>query len=288
VSSARRIALGWLVVTASLLAQLRSASASGPLSPAEIRRIGIEQRLDEQLPLDLFFRDEAGQPVRLSEAFGERPVILAFVYYQCPMLCSQVLHGLLVALKTLSFDAGKDYTVLALSFDPTEQAGVAAQKRASTLERYGRPGAEPGFRFFTGDAPAIDRVTEAAGFRYEYDEQLGQYAHGSAIMVLTPEGRLARYFYGTEYSPRDLRFALVEASDGRIGSPTDDLMLLCYRYDPQTGTYSAAAVNAVRVGGVLTALALAAFVGTSLRRERRRLRAAALGKRRAPAEGGAP
>jgi protein SCO1/2 len=253
------------------------------LAPAALRAIGIEQRIGERVPMDVVLADEHGRRAPLASHFGERPVVLVFHYTDCPMLCSLVLHGLTMSLKTLALDAGRDFDVLAVSFDPGERPERAAAQRTKLLERYGRAGAETGIRFLTGDEDAIARLASAVGFRYAWDPALRQYAHPAAIMVLTPEGRVARYFYGSEYPPRDLRLALVEASAGGLGRLTDELLLLCYRYDPHTGRYSASALGAVRLGGAATLGLVAAFVGASLWRERRRRS----GRRVPPAPSGA-
>jgi protein SCO1/2 len=239
-------------------------------TPAELRDVGVTQRLDEPLPLDLTFRDEAGERVQLGDYFGDRPVILSLVYYECPMLCTLVLNGLLRALRALAFDVGEEFEVLTVSFDPRETPSLAAAKKENYVAEYGRPDAARGWHFLTGEEAAIETLTRSVGFRYRYDEEKQQYAHAAAIVVITPQGKIARYFYGVEYSPRDLRFALIEASEERIGSPVDQLLLYCYQYDPTTGRYSAAVMNIIRVGGVLTVLAVAAFVLRSARRERRK------------------
>ncbi len=224
-----------------------------------LRHVGIEQRLNEPVPLDLVFRDETGRDVRLGDYFGKRPVILVLAYYKCPMLCNQVLNGLLGSLQKLAFDAGSQFEVVTVSFDPRETAPLAAAKKATYVEQYGRPGAGAGWHFLTGEEAAIRRLAIAVGFRYVYDPKLDQFAHASGIMVLTPSGKLARYFYGIDYKPRDLRLGLVEASANQIGSPADRLLLLCYHYDPTTGEYSAAVMGSLRVAGLLTLLALAVF-----------------------------
>jgi protein SCO1/2 len=239
-------------------------------TPAELRDVGVTQRLDEPLPLDLTFRDEAGERVQLGDYFGDRPVLLSLVYYECPMLCTLVLNGLLRALRALAFDVGEEFEVLTVSFDPRETPSLAAAKKENYVAEYGRPDAARGWHFLTGEEAAIETLTRSVGFRYRYDEEKQQYAHAAAIVVITPQGKIARYFYGVEYSPRDLRFALIEASEERIGSPVDQLLLYCYQYDPTTGRYSAAVMNIIRVGGVLTVLAVAAFVLRSARRERRK------------------
>jgi protein SCO1/2 len=268
-----RAGLSITLLAASLLALPAAAQANGPAAPyPPPPSINVEQRIDQKIPLDLEFRDEKGAPVRLGAYFGSRPVVLALVYYGCPMLCGQVLSGVLTSVKTLPMDVGEAFDVVVVSFDPKEGHELAAAKKAAFVERYKRPTGEQGWHFLTGDAPSIERLTDAVGFRYEYDAKQKQYAHAAAIMVLTPDGRLARYFFGTEYSPRDLRFALVEASQGKVGGLADRLMLLCYRYDPRTGSYSATAIGAVRAGGVATVAALGGFIAGMLRRERRRRR----------------
>lgn len=238
--------------------------------PEVLREVAYEQRLDAQLPLDAPFRDESGRPVRLGDYFTGRPVVLALVYYDCPMLCTQVLNGLVASLRVLSFEAGREFDVVAVSFDPREKPELAAAKRRSYLERYGRSGVENGWHFLTGDEQAITRLTSAVGFRYVYDKETSQFAHPAGITVVTPAGRLARYFFGIEYAPRDLRFALVEASDGRIGSPVDQVLLYCYHYNPATGKYGLVTMRLVRLGGILTVLALGMFIVLMQRRERYR------------------
>jgi protein SCO1/2 len=259
------------------------AGSRSALGPNALSEIGIDQHIGEQVPLDASFTDSRGHTAPLSEHMGDRPIVLALVYNRCPMLCNQVLQGLVSSLKVLELDAGEDFDVLAVSFDPKEPTSRAAESRAKFLRLYDRGGADQGVQFLTGEPPAIEALTEAVGFRYRYDPDIDQYAHAAALVVLTPGGEVARYFYGTEYSPRDMRLSLVEASEGEVGSVTDDLLLLCYQYDPQTGTYSAAAIGAIRIGGVLTLALVFGFVGVSLRRERRRRRAGA-GDRSRPDE----
>ena len=236
--------------------------------PQALREVGIDQRLNEQIPLDATFRDEAGREVRLGQYVGEKPTILVMAYYQCPMLCTLVLNGLVGTLRTLSFDVGKEFNVLTVSFNPSETPELAAQKKENYLREYGRPGAGEGWHFLTGEPASIARLAQALGYRYKYIPEEKQFAHAAAIMVLTPEGRIARYFYGVEFPPRDLRLGLVEASQGKIGSPVDALMLFCYQYDPETGKYGAMVMNLVRLGGIATMAALAAFAYRSWRRER--------------------
>ena len=237
--------------------------------PAALRGVEIRQRLNERVPLDLPFRDEAGRAVRLGDFFGKRPVVLALVYYECPMLCTQVLNGLASALGAISFDAGREFDVVTVSFDPRETPRLAADKKRTYLARYRRPGAAEGWHFLTGDAPAIAALTEAVGFRYRFDPATGQFAHGSAVFVLTPGGTLSRYLYGIEYPPRDLRLAIVESAAGRIGTPVDQVLLYCFHYDPTTGRYGAVAMNIIRLGGIVTVAALSLFLIASWRRERR-------------------
>ncbi|MFY9549979.1 MAG: SCO family protein [Thermoanaerobaculia bacterium] len=247
--------------------------------PEILKQIGIDQRLNEQLPLSLVLRDEIGRSVRLGDAFGKRPVILALVYYNCPMLCTQVLNGLIGALNVMSLEAGRDFDVVAVSFDPRETPAMAAAKKEAYLSRYKHPAAAAAWHFFTGDAAAIEALTKAVGFRYRYDAANEQFAHASAIFVATPDGRLARYFYGIEYAPRDLRLGLVEASAGRIGTPVDQILLYCFHYDPASGKYGAVIVNIVRLAGAATVLAIALGIWAMSRRRARALRAVSGGVR---------
>jgi protein SCO1/2 len=244
--------------------------------PGLLKKVGIDQRLHEQVPLDLMFKDETGRDVRLGEFFGKRPVVLALVYYECPMLCTQVLNGAVSALSVLTFDVGKEYDVIAVSINPKEGPGLAAQKKKAYLERYKRPETAAGWHFLTGKEENIQRLAAAVGFRYAFDEEIQQYAHGAGIEILTPHGVVAKYFYGIEFSPRDIRFGLIEASDERIGTVVDSALMLCYHYDPSTGKYGATAIEAVRIGAVATVLAFLSFLFVSLRRERASHRDAAL------------
>lgn len=250
------------------------AQTAGTL-PEPLRGVGIDQRLDGQVPLDLVFRDETGKAVRLGEYIGAvpgRPTILALVYYECPMLCSLVLNGLLGSLKALSFNVGDEFNIVTVSFDPRETPALAAAKKKEYVRRYGRPGAAAGWHFLTGEEEAIRQLARAVGFRYAYDAKTDQYIHASGIMVVTPRGRLARYFYGIEYAPRDVRLGLVEASANRIGSPIDQVLLFCYHYDPVTGKYGLLIMNVLRLAGLATVLALGTFIAVMLRRDRRRKR----------------
>jgi protein SCO1/2 len=235
--------------------------------PGILSKIAIDQQIGQRLPLDTPFVDENGRAVTLGDYFGKRPVILALVYYECPMLCTQVLNGLVSALGVMNFEAGREFDVVAVSFNPKEGPGLASQKKASYLERYGRPQSAGGWHFLTGTQESITRLTDAVGFRYEFDEQIGQFAHGAAIEVVTTTGTIARYFYGIEYSPRDLRLGLIEASGERIGSVVDDVLLFCYHYDPASGKYGASVLGLVRLGAVATILSFAVFLTVSLRRE---------------------
>ncbi|HEY8536816.1 MAG TPA: SCO family protein [Vicinamibacterales bacterium] len=246
----------------------RTAAPPANAVPALLQEIGLDQKLNEQLPLSLTFRDESGREVALGDFFGERPVILALVYYECPMLCNQVLNGLTSALTVMNLNAGRDFDVVAVSFDPGETPELARAKKASYVERYGRDGAEAGWHFLTGDEREISALTRAVGFRYAYNAEVDQYAHPSGVMVATPEGRLSHYFYGIEYAPRDLRLAIVEASERRIGSPVDQLLLACFHYDPSSGKYSLAVMRLIRIAGVITLVAIGGTIVLLRRRER--------------------
>jgi protein SCO1/2 len=239
---------------------------------APVRDVGIDQRLNEQVPLDLSFRDERGHIVRLSDFCDGKPIILVLAYYRCPMLCTQVLNGLVDGLRGVPFGAGAQFHVVIVSFDPREGPELAAAKKASYIESYGRPGAESGWHFLTGEQDAIDRLTQAVGFRYVYDPKQDQFAHASGIVVLTPSGKIARYFYGIRFPARDLRLALVEASEGKVGSPVDQILLLCYHYDPASGKYTPAVMGLVRAAGAFTLLLLGAFLGKAWHRDWRKRR----------------
>ena len=260
-----------LCVNAVLLMALAStafgqAMSKGIMSPpANVRppylqNVGIEQRLDSQVPPDLAFVDDTGRPVKLGDYFGKKPLILNLVYYNCTMLCGEVLAGLTGAMKLVKFDVGNQYDVLTVSFDPRETTAMAAAKKADYLKRYGRPGAASGWHFLTGPADSINALTKAVGFQYQYDAARNQYAHATAIMILTPQGRISRYFYGVDFPPKDLRMGLVEASHEKIGNPIDQILLYCYHYDPATGKYGAVVSNMLKVGGALTILLLGGLV----------------------------
>jgi len=237
----------------------RSARAQAtPASrvPPAFRDVGIDQRLNQQVPLDIPFRDENGDTVALREFFGKRPVILSLVYYECPMLCTTSLNGLEQSMKEMKLDLGKDYDVVTVSFDPTEQPSLAAAKKAVYVGLYGRPGAADAWHFLTGDQDSIDRLTQAVGFRYHYDKNIKQFIHATGIIVLTPEGKVARYFYGIQYPAGNLRLGLVEASQGKIGNPVDAILLYCCEYDPQTGKYSLVISRALQLGAAVTVVCL--------------------------------
>lgn len=266
-----------LVSCASAIAQDPGSlgPATGGLAPAGrqdqkpqiFQQVGIDQKLNTQLPLDLTFRDENGKIVRLGDYFGSKPVIVSLVYYRCPMLCEQVLNGMTAALNVLTFDVGKEFNIVTVSIDPTETPEMAAKKKEVFLHRYQRPTAAKGWAYLTGDQANIAELAKAVGFRYVYDQRTKQYAHASGIVVATPQGRLAQYYYGIEYSPKDLRLGLIEASQNKIGTVVDQLVLYCYHYDPETGHYGAIAMRMLRIGGTLTILLLGGFVITMLRRE---------------------
>lgn len=273
--AARGAAMALALLFGLLLAPAGARGQEEPLptmqnptgSPDVIKQIGLDQKLDAQVPLDLAFRDEQGAPVTLRQFFGRRPVILTLVYYQCPMLCTFVLNGVLNNAKALSFEMGKDYEVVTVSIDPTETPLLAEAKHTMYAGLYGRPGGVSGWHFLTGEEPAIRRLAAAVGFRYVYDKASEQYAHASGIMVLTPQGRVSRYFYGITYMPRDVRFALVEASGGKIGNPVDQILLACFHYDPMTGKYGLVISRVVRVAGIATILAIGGMVLVLRRKE---------------------
>lgn len=257
-SRVRAVALG--------LALTMPTAALAAERPGVLQEVAFEQRIGEQIPLDVPFRDESGQTVRLADYVAGRPILLVPAYFQCPMLCTVVLDSVVSTLRTLSFDVGKEFAVVVFSFNPKESPAEAAEKKRQLVERYRRPGTENGWHVLTGDEASIRPLTEAIGFRYKFDAASGQYAHGSGVVIVTPTGRISHYFYGVEYPARDVRLALVEASADRIGSPVDQLLLFCFQYDPTTGRYSRPALRAIRVGGAATVLALAAFVIVMLRR----------------------
>ncbi len=253
--------LAWAVAALLASAPLRAATPASQKKMLD--GVGFDQNLGKQAPMDAVFRDSDGRAVRFGDLFRGKPVVLAFVYYKCPMLCTETLNGLVRALRALSFDAGLQFDVATVSIDPRETPALAAAKKAPYVERYGRAGAARGWSFLTGDSGSIRRLAGAAGFRYAYDAELDQYAHATGLIVLTPEGRISRYLYGVEYAAGDLRLALVEATAGTIGSPVDQLLLYCYHYDPLTGQYGLLVTRALRVAGALTVVLMAALIARS-------------------------
>jgi protein SCO1/2 len=235
--------------------------------PPGLKDVGIEQRLNEQIPPELSFRDETGKTVRLGDYFGSKPIILDLAYYKCPMLCSEVLAGLTSALKPMKFDVGKDFEVLTVSFDPREMPQDASDTKAVYLKRYGRAGAEGGWHFLTGQQESIDALTKAAGFQYQYDPKTGQFAHSTAIMIVTPQGKIAQYYYGVEFPSKDLRLALVQASQNKIGNFVDQILLYCYHYDPTAGKYNVVIFRVLRLAGILTMVLLGGFMILMFRRD---------------------
>ena len=235
-------------------------SPPASMRPPGLKNVGIEQHLDEQIPPNLTFRDEAGKAVELRDYFGKKPMVLNLVYYQCPMLCGEVLSGLVSALRVLKFDVGREFDVLTISFDPKETPEMATAKKAEFLKRYGRAGAEGGWHFLTGPQSSIDALTKAAGFQYQYDPKTEQYGHATAIMVLTPEGKIAQYYYGVEFAPKDLRLGLVQASQGKIGTVVDEVLLYCYHYNPDTGKYGAIISRILKLAAGATMLFLGTFL----------------------------
>ncbi len=256
-------------LAASVLLAVGLLPAQPYARPPALEGVGIDQKLNYQVPLDLHFTDESGHSVRLGQYFNGKPVVLSLVYYRCPMLCNLVMNGELRAFRGLPLTIGKDFEVITVSFDPKETPGIAAAKKATYVDGYNRSGAAEGWHFLTGQQDQIRALADAVGFHYKWDPQTNQWAHASGIMLLTPQGRLARYQFGIEYSSKDLRLGLVEASNEKIGSPTDKILLFCFHYDPAKGKYTFAAMNALRAGGSATVLVLGAFLFINLRRERR-------------------
>ena len=240
--------------------------------PPYLQNVGIEQKLDSQVPADLTFVDDTGRSVKLGDYFGKKPLILNLVYYTCPMLCGEELSGLSASMKMIKFDVGKEFDVVTVSFNPKETPEMAAAKKKEFVRRYGRAGAESGWHFLIGSPDSINALTKAVGFQYQYDPRSNQYAHATSIMVLTPEGRISRYFYGVDFPPKDLRMGLVEASSGKIGNPVDQVLLYCYHYDPATGKYGAVVSNMLKIGGALTIFLLGGMILIFLRLERSAVR----------------
>jgi protein SCO1 len=260
-------------ITACAWGQMMGVRPGGIMSPPANQRppgledVGIAQHLNEQIPAQLEFLDETGKQVRLADYFGKKPIILNLAYYNCQMLCPEVMSGLTSALRTLKFDVGKEFYVLTVSFDPRETPALAAEKKKEYLHRYDRPGAEQGWHFLTGKQDAITALTKTVGFQYQYDPKIGQFAHTTAIMVLTPQGKIAQYYYGVEYAPKDLRLGLVQASQGKIGNLVDAVLLYCYHYNPESGKYGAAIMNILRLSAAGTMAFLGFFIVLLVRKD---------------------
>lgn len=269
----------WLIYLAPVLVVILSVTtgpiqAQGPLSDADkalFSGVAYDQKLNEALPPTLTFYDETGRAVQLGDYFGDKPVILVMAYYECPMLCTLVLNGLLDALNELDFDVGRQFTVITVSIDPGETPDLAAAKKETYLQFYGRPGAAEGWHFLTGKQNAIEQLTQAIGFHYVYDPERDEYAHPTGLVILTPEGRISRYFYGIQFPPTNLRLGLVEASNNQIGSPIDQVLLMCYHYDPESGEYTPVIMNIIRLAGAATTLliGLPILVGVLRQRQKR-------------------
>jgi protein SCO1 len=275
VSSAVKKSIITILAFASLsvLAWSQGGNPEGPAAPPAnvrppgLKHVGIEQKLNQQIPLDLVFRDESGKQVKLGDYFGgQKPVILSLVYYHCPMLCSELLAGLEGSLKAIRFNVGQDFDVLTVSFDPKDTPADATEKKSEILKGYRREGAEAGWHFLTGSQESITALTKAVGFDYEFDPVSGQFAHTTAIMLLTPQGKLAQYYYGIEFPPRDLRLGLVQASQNKIGTLADEVLLYCYHYDPKSGKYGAVISHILQLAGGLTIISIGAVVLVLLRR----------------------
>lgn len=247
-----------------------SAKAQRATTPAILSQVGITQNLNARIPPDLVFRDETGKSVRIGDFFGQKPIVLSLVYFDCPALCTEVLNGELRTMKAISLDLGKDFDAVTVSFEPKDTPALARAKRDVYAGQYGRPDAANHWHFLTGDQPSIDALTNVVGFHYAYDSSIRQYAHAAAILVLTPDGRIDRYFYGVIYPARDLRLGLVEASEGKIGTLTDHALLYCYQYDPMTGKYGVMVMNVLRAAGGLTVLLLGIFMTLMFLRERKK------------------
>ena len=259
-----------LVVAAGLLGWAAPCPAQEIKGPEFnlLKKVAFDQNLNAQLPLDTDLIDESGKRVKLGDFFGKKPVVFLFVYYECPMLCTLELNGLVSNLKALSLTAGKDFEIVTVSIAPNESPKLAAAKKKGYLKRYGREGVENGWHFLTGQETSIKRLTKVVGFNYAYDPKSGQYAHPAGLVVATPQGRLARYIYGIDFPASNLRWALLEASAGRIGSPVDKLLLMCFHYDPSTGRYNFAVMSAIRLMGIATIAALGTFMLVNGRRDR--------------------
>jgi protein SCO1/2 len=260
-------------LTASGQQDLLNMRGVDPKAPLE--RVGIDQKLDSQLPLNLQFKDESGKTVKLGDFFGKRPVILAPVYYECPMLCTEILNGLVRSLKAVTFTPGQEFEVVVFSFDARDTSALAAAKKAAYLKRYDRPGTDAGWHYLTGSPESIKELTAALGYRYVWDPHTSQFAHASGVMIITPQGRVSKYFYGIEYASKDVRLGLIEASQNKIGTKVDQLLLFCFHWDPSTGKYTTTVMNIMRLGFVATILFLGGFVIIMLRRDKEKGKRAA-------------
>jgi protein SCO1 len=270
------IVMAWALLAAASARAATPLTYPGPSSnekPTLLREIGFDQKLGNALPLDAPFVDETGAPVRLGDYFGKRPVVLTLVYFDCPMLCTISLNGLTSALDILPFEPGREFELVSISFDPKERPAQAAAKKKLQLARYKRPSAAAGWHFLTGSQESIDRVTQSVGFRYVWDAETKQYAHPAGTVVATADGRVSRYLFGIEYAPKDLRLALVESGEGKIGGLVDQALLFCYQYNPHTGRYSAAIIGVIQAAAVITLLALGSFIFVMRRREKAAARA---------------
>jgi len=269
VSSVLKLAATVALATACAFGQGMTNGILSPpanVRPPGLKNVGIQQNLNQPLPLDLMFTDDLGRNVRLGDYFGKKPVILSLVYFNCPMLCGEVLSGLEHSLRMMKFDVGSEFDVVTVSFDPKDTPEMAAKKKAEFLKRYKRAGAEQGWHFLVGKQDAIDALTKAVGFQYQYDPKSQQFAHATAIMIATPDGKIAQYYYGVEYPPKDLRLGLVEAGKGKIGNVVDELLLYCYHYDPTQGKYSATILRVLRLAGIATMLSLGTLIFVMIRR----------------------
>ena len=261
-NSSFAVLLAVMLLAASAAAQMNNGIMAPPANtrPPRLENVGIEQHLDTQVPPDLTFRDETGKTVKLGDYSGHKPLILNLVYYNCTMLCGEALAGLSSAMRLVKFDVGNEFDVVTVSFDPRETPGMAAAKKKDYVKRYGRANAAAGWHFLTGQPDSINALTKAVGFQYQYDPKTNQYAHATAIMVLTPQGRISRYFYGVDFPPKDLRMGLVEASQGKIGNAVDAVLLYCYHYNPETGKYGAMVANILRLAAAATILIMGSFL----------------------------
>jgi protein SCO1/2 len=253
-------------------ANLAAEEATPPMLPPQaaiLGKVGFAQRLNSQVPVDLHFTNDHGENVTLADCMQARPTVFVLAYYRCPMLCNQVLNGVARTLQAIDFEPGKEFEVVVVSFDPTDTVELAAAKKDAVVHAFDHDGDGDGWHFLVGDEKAVKKIADSVGFQYQYDAATQQYAHASGVVLLTPAGRVSRYFYGIDYPTRDVRLGLVEASEGRIGSRVDELLLYCFHYDPLTGRYGLAIIRVIRAGGVATVLAIVCFIGVSLRRERK-------------------